>query len=98
MSDNNENSHAELAVQALAQADGATFSKNIHQGLYDRAADSLAIKKVEAAQNIFTQNDHYPETVEEIPEVDPHSADVIGTIGQDATEEDLEDENSTSAA
>ena len=88
MSDDIEQTNAELAVQSLAQADGAGFARNIQQGLYDRAADALAIKKVEAAQHIFQQSDHYPETAEDIPEIDPHTAEVIGTVGQDATEEE----------
>ena len=88
MSDNTEQTESELAVRALGDQDGSAFSKHIQQGLYDRAADALAIKKVEVAQNVFQQSDHYPETAEDIPEIDPHTAEVIGTVGQDATEEE----------
>ena len=55
MSDNTEQTESELAVRALGDQDGSAFSKHIQQGLYDRAADALAIKKVEVAQNVFQQ-------------------------------------------
>ena len=70
-------SDTNIAIKSLGNDDGNTFKDTIEKGLYDRAADALAIRKVEVAQHIFNP--------EGIPEIDPHT-------GQEVDLDELESE------
>ena len=81
-------SDTNLAIKALGTDDASAFKDTIEKGLYDRAADALAIRKVEVAQHIFNPDG--------IPEVDPHTGQEIDQeVDSDELESEEPDEDAT---
>ena len=81
-------SDTNIAIKALGNDDGNTFKDSVEKGLYDRAADALAIRKVEVAQHIFNPDG--------IPEMDPHSGEEIDQeVYSDELESEEPDEDAT---
>ena len=86
--DTEQYSDTNLAIKALSNDDAGTFRNAVDKGLYDRAADALAIRKVEVAQHIFNP--------EGIPEVDPHTGqEVDQEVYSDELESEEPDEDAT---